>query len=209
MTTQQNKPISDKRLLISYDIFEYTPQMIRESKEKNSGKIIVRGILQKADTLNQNGRVYPMTILEREVRNYQKLISERRAVGELDHPEESTVSLKNSSHLITSTQWDGNTLIGEVEILNTPSGLILQSLIESNIKLGISSRGVGSVEKKGDYHVVQDDFQLICWDFVSEPSTTGAFMLPEGVRIRENSVQSRLTRVEGALDTVLVMRGKK
>lgn len=208
MTPQVANTVSDKRLLISYDIFEYTPQMIKESKEKNSGKIVVRGILQKADTLNQNGRVYPMTILEREVRNYQKLISERRAVGELDHPEESTVSLKNSSHLITSTQWDGNTLIGEVEILNTPSGLILQSLIESNIKLGISSRGVGSVEKKGDYHVVQDDFQLICWDFVSEPSTTGAFMLPEGVRIRENSVQSRLTRVEGALDTVLVMRKK-
>lgn len=169
-----------KRLLCSWQEFPLvTKKQLQESREHNNGKIVLKGILQKADTLNQNGRVYPYDILAREVENYQKYILERRATGECDHPETSIVSLKEVSHNIIKTWWEGKVVWGEIEILNTPNGKILQTLIEDNIKLGISSRGVGSTEKEGDYHVVQDDFQLICWDFVSEPSTPGAFMLPE------------------------------
>jgi len=166
------------KLLTEYNIFEYTPEMIKESMEQNNGKVVMKGILQKANTLNQNGRVYPLPILQREIMNYQKFIREGRSLGELDHPDSSVVELKNVSHIVRDAQMDGDAVIGTVEILNTPSGKILQSLIESGVTLGISSRGVGTTKRQGDTQVVQDDFQLICWDFVSEPSTPGAFMLP-------------------------------
>lgn len=181
---------SEPRLLSTYEIFDYSPEMIKESKEVNNGKIIMKGVLQKADTLNQNGRIYPLQILEREVRNYQKFIAERRALGELDHPDTSVVNLKNSSHLVTEARIENGTVYGTVEILPTPSGMILRDLVEAGVKLGISSRGVGSTAKDGDYYVVQDDFQLICWDYVSEPSTPGAFMLPEGKRISLGDVEA-------------------
>jgi Prohead core protein serine protease len=180
---------TDLRLLNSYEVFDYTPDMIKESREKNGGKVLMKGILQKADTLNQNGRIYPMSVLEREVRNYQKFIAENRALGELDHPDSSVVNLKNVSHVIKEAYLEKGVVYGTVELLDTPSGKILQSLVESGVKLGISSRGVGSTKKQGDYHIVQDDFQLICWDYVSEPSTPGAFMLPEGKQI--NSAELR------------------
>ena len=180
----------DLKLLNSYEVFDYTPDMIKESREKNNGKVVMRGILQKADTLNQNGRIYPMAVLEREVRNYQKFIAENRALGELDHPDSSVVNLKNVSHVIKEAYLDKGVVYGSVELLDTPSGKILQSLVESGVKLGISSRGVGSVKKQGDYHIVQDDFQLICWDYVSEPSTPGAFMLPEGRTINSNELRN-------------------
>ena len=180
----------DLKLLNSYEVFDYTPDMIKESREKNNGKVVMRGILQKADTLNQNGRIYPMAVLEREVRNYQKFIAENRALGELDHPDSSVVNLKNVSHVIKEAYLDRGVVYGTVELLDTPSGKILQSLVESGVKLGISSRGVGSVKKQGDYHIVQDDFQLICWDYVSEPSTPGAFMLPEGRTINSSELRN-------------------
>jgi len=172
--------MADLKLLNSYEVFNYTPEMIKESRESNGGKILMKGILQKADTLNQNGRIYPRNILEREIRNYQKFIVENRALGELDHPDSSVVNLKNVSHIIKEAYLEGDVVYGSVEILDTPSGKILQSLVESGVKLGISSRGVGSTKKQGDYQIVQDDFQLICWDYVSEPSTPGAFMMAEG-----------------------------
>jgi hypothetical protein len=180
----------DLKLLNSYEVFDYTPDMIKESREKNNGKVMMKGILQKADTLNQNGRIYPMAVLEREVRNYQKFIAENRALGELDHPDSSVVNLKNVSHVIKEAYLDKGVVYGTVELLDTPSGKILQSLVESGVKLGISSRGVGSVKKQGDYHIVQDDFQLICWDYVSEPSTPGAFMLPEGRTINSKELRN-------------------
>ena len=160
------------KLLTEYNIFEYTPEMITESVDMNGGKIIMTGVLQKANTLNQNGRVYPLPILQREIMNYQKFIREGRSLGELDHPDSSVVELKNVSHIVRDAQMDGDVVVGTVEILNTPSGKILRSLIESGIKLGISSRGVGTTKRQGDTQVVQDDFQLICWDFVSEPSSS-------------------------------------
>jgi hypothetical protein len=186
--------MSDIRLITSWQPFEYDSKMVAESRLKNSGKIMMKGILQKANTLNQNGRIYPLPILEREVRNYQKFIEEKRALGECDHPESSVVELKNASHIIREAHMDGDVCYGTVELLDTPSGKILQSLVESGVTLGISSRGVGSTRREGDYQVVQDDFQLICWDFVSEPSTPGAFMMREGVEIRRSELNKVFTK---------------
>ncbi len=176
------------KLLTEWSAWEYSKELIEESKEKNDGKIVMKGVLQKSDTLNQNGRIYPKVILEREVRNYQKFIAENRALGECDHPDSSVVELKNASHIVREAYMDGDVCYGVVELLNTPSGKILQSLVESGVTLGISSRGVGSTKRKGDVDVVQDDFQLICWDFVSEPSTPGAFMMKEGIEVRRNDL---------------------
>lgn len=204
--------MNDLRLLNSYEIFDYTPEMIKESREKNNGKVMMKGVLQKADTLNQNGRIYPIHVLEREVRNYQKFIVENRALGELDHPDSSVVNLKNVSHVIREAYLESGTVYGVVELLDTPSGKILQSLVDSGVKLGISSRGVGSTKKQGDYHVVQDDFQLICWDYVSEPSTPGAFMLPEGRRITSAELQkvfNKSDRVDRILNDIMSYGGKK
>ncbi len=168
------------QVINSYATFDYTPEMIKESRELNDGKVLMKGILQKAETVNQNGRIYPKAILEREIRNYQKFIQESRALGECDHPDSSVVELKNVSHIIREAYLDGDVVYGTVELLDTPCGKILQSLVESGVKLGISSRGVGSTKRQGQYQIVQDDFQLICWDFVSEPSTPGAFVMREG-----------------------------
>jgi len=199
----------DLRLLNSYEVFDYTPEMIKESREKNGGKVVMKGILQKSDTLNQNGRIYPTAVLEREIRNYQKFISENRALGELDHPDSSVVNLKNVSHIVKEAHLEKGVVYGTVELLDTPSGKILQSLVESGVKLGISSRGVGSTKKQGDYHIVQDDFQLICWDYVSEPSTPGAFMLPEGKTINSfelRKVFNKSDRIDRIINDILATR---
>ena len=157
-----------------------TAEIIKESKEMYGGKVMLSGIIQRANTLNQNGRVYPKIILEREIMNYQKLIRENRALGECDHPDSSVVELKNVSHIVREAYMQGDDVYGKIEILDTPAGKIIQSLIESGVTLGISSRGVGSTNPQGGNQIVQDDFQLICFDMVSEPSTPGAFMLKEG-----------------------------
>ena len=182
-----------KQVLIDYIPFEVSSQQINESLSKN-GKLIVAGVLQRADAKNQNGRVYPRETLMREAENYSKVqIKERRALGELDHPDSSVVNLNNVSHNILEMHWKGNDLIGTVEVLGTPSGNILKELFKAGIKLGISSRGLGSVEeiRESDGYVdntpsdddnptvaVQPDFELIAFDFVSNPSTQGAFMSP-------------------------------
>lgn len=211
--------INEKRLLDTYDVFDYKvvtevvkPATIVEDAAGNKievpavKKVFMKGVLQKADILNQNGRIYPLHLLEREVRNYQKFIIENRALGELDHPDSSVVNLKNVSHIIREAHLENGVVYGTAEILDTPSGKILQSLVESGVKLGISSRGVGSTKKQGDYHIVQDDFQLICWDYVSEPSTPGAFMIPEGKRIAEAELKkifNKSDRIDRALNDIL------
>jgi hypothetical protein len=172
--------MSNKKLLTSFQPLELSAQGIKESRELNNGKIVLKGIMQRADAVNQNGRIYPRRILEREMENYQKFINERRALGELDHPSASVINLQNVSHLITEARWDGDSVVGSIELLDTPMGKIAQSLVESGVKLGISSRGVGSTSQQGDYDLVEDDFMLLCYDLVSEPSTSGAFMLREG-----------------------------
>lgn len=181
-----------RNVLLSWEAFEYDKNLITEARAQGL-PIILKGVLQRADTLNQNGRLYPLPILQREIRNYQKLINEGRALGELDHPDSSVIELKNVSHIVREAHMQGGVVYGSVELLNTPSGQILQSLLESGVKLGISSRGVGSTKKMTDGYVVQDDFQLICWDFVSEPSTPGAFMLKEG-KIAQSEIDNYFTR---------------
>tara|TARA_B100000131_G_scaffold190088_1_gene182846 strand:- start:213 stop:824 length:612 start_codon:yes stop_codon:yes gene_type:complete len=188
--------MSERKLLTSWLAFDYSPDMIKESREENGGKVMMKGILQKADTLNQNGRIYPIEILEREVRNYQKFIQENRALGECDHPDSSVVELKNASHIVREAHMDNGVCYGTVELLDTPSGKILQSLVESGVTLGISSRGVGSTRRDGDYDVVQDDFQLICWDFVSEPSTPNAFMMKEGKDFSREDLNRHFTKTD-------------
>ena len=160
-------------LLIETRLFE------GKVNEDDSGRTIVKGILQRAGAENQNGRVYPREILEREAKKYEQLITERRALGELDHPDSSVINLKNVSHNVREIHWDNDDLVGTVEILPTPSGNILKELLKAGILLGISSRGMGSVVNIGEGKVkVGEDFELIGWDFVSNPSTHGAFMVP-------------------------------
>ena len=188
--------MSDRKLLTEWLAFDYSPETIKESREANGGKVLMKGILQKADTLNQNGRIYPLEILDREVRNYQKFIKENRALGECDHPDSSVVELKNASHIVRDAYMQEGICYGTVELLDTPSGKILQSLVESGVTLGISSRGVGSTRRDGDYDVVQDDFQLICWAFVSEPSTPNAFMMKEGKDFSRSELNKHFTKTD-------------
>jgi len=167
-----------------------------------SGGMYLTGKLQQADTQNGNGRVYPLVVLMREVENYTKLVKENRALGELDHPDDSVINLKNASHLVTSIWMDGDTVMGKVKVLDTPSGKVLKSLVESGVKLGISSRGMGSVENRNGQTIVQDDFQLICFDFVSEPSTPEAFMVKEAKEFN-NKVFTKADRINRLLNEVL------
>lgn len=171
--------MEDKRLIVDYvGSFELTPQQINESMMKNDGKLILSGVMQRCDAINQNGRKYPVEILRRESDKYKNVfIKERRALGELDHPESPVVNLSNVSHNVLDLWWDGNNLMGKIEILGTPSGNIAKELLKAGIRLGISSRGMGSVKSIGEGKVeVQDDFEIVCWDLVSNPSTQGAFM---------------------------------
>ena len=162
-----------KGLLIETNLFE------GRVNEDSSGRTMVKGILQRAGAENQNGRVYPRKVLERELKKYETLIKERRALGELDHPDSSVINLKNVSHNIKEVHWEGNDVVGTVEILPTPSGNILKELLRAGILLGISSRGMGSTQPMKDNKLlVGEDFELIGWDFVSNPSTHGAFMTP-------------------------------
>ena len=162
-----------KNLLIETKLFE------GKVEEDAGGRTIVKGVLQRAGAENQNGRVYPKPTLMREAQKYEQLIKERRALGELDHPDSTVINLKNVSHNVREIHWEGDDLFGTVEILATPSGNILKELLKAGILLGISSRGMGSTKQmEGNKVEVQEDFELIGWDFVSNPSTHGAFMVP-------------------------------
>ena len=169
-----------KQVLIEYMAFKPLPQSLHEAKMNPNKNLVVEGIVQRADAKNENGRVYPKGILHREVEKYiAGPIAQNRALGELDHPESSVISLKNVCHNIKQLWWEGDDLFGRIEVLNTPSGNILKDLLMNNITVGISSRGMGSVKQLGENTVeVQDDFDLVCWDFVSTPSTHGAYMKP-------------------------------
>jgi len=168
-----------------------------EKIEVANGATYLTGIMQKSDQLNGNGRIYPHNVLVREMKNYQKLIDERRALGELDHPEDSVVNLKNASHMVTDVWWNGKDVMGKIKVLDTPSGNILKSLVDGGVKLGISSRGLGSVhEDNSGNTVVEDDFQLICFDFVSEPSTPGAYMsVNEAMEKKAFTKADRINRI--------------
>ena len=186
-----------RNLLVDYIPFELSAEQINESLKENNGKLVVKGVLQRANAKNQNGRVYPMEILQREAKNYsEQFITQKRALGELDHPDSSVVNLQNVSHNITEMHWEGDNLLGTVEILTTPSGNILRELFKNGIKLGISSRGMGSVETIEEADgtpttKVGNDFELIAFDFVSNPSTHGAFMYPLQESVDKSQTQGR------------------
>ena len=197
-----------KQLIVDYIPFEILPEQISESMKENNGKLVVKGVLQRADTKNQNGRVYPKEILMREAKKYFKnFIHQKRAMGELDHPESSVVNLANVSHNITEMNWNGDDLVGTVEVLGTPAGNILKELFKSGIKLGISSRGMGSVEAMNedeDSQEVQNDFELIAFDFVSNPSTHGAFMYPMHEGVEPKVVRdTKYGKVEAVINDIL------
>lgn len=192
-------------LLIDYMPFQFTKEAINESMNRNDGKLIVRGVLQRAEVRNQNGRSYPRAILEREITSYRDTkIQNKRALGELDHPESSVVNLKNVSHNITQIDWNGDDVVGTVEILNTPSGNILKELFKAGIELGISSRGMGSVRQIDEStSEVQEDFQLVGWDFVSDPSTQGAFMKPVNESKQYNYINEHNTEAHNLIHAII------
>jgi hypothetical protein len=194
-----------KSLLIEYSLF--TPKSTVLTEGLKGGKnLIVEGVIQRAEAKNQNGRVYPKETLAREVEKYvEGPIAENRALGELDHPESSIINLKNVSHNIKQLWWEGNDLIGKVEILPTPSGNILKELFLNNITVGISSRGMGSVQPLGEGTVeVQDDFELLCFDFVSTPSTQGAFMTPVGLNENYNPhIISKYSKINSIISDII------
>ena len=196
-----------KQLIVDYLPFEIQPHQISEAIKENNGKLVVKGVLQRADTKNQNGRVYPKDILMREAKKYfENFIGQKRAMGELDHPESSVVNLANVSHNISDMKWNGDDLVGTVEVLGTPAGNILKELFKSGIKLGISSRGMGSVETmmESGAQEVQDDFELIAFDFVSNPSTHGAFMYPMNESVENNIVRdTKYGKVEAVINDIL------
>lgn len=203
--TTENK----KFLLKEFTSFEYNDDDVKKITEKG-GPMILNGILQKANTLNQNGRIYPHHILEREIRNYEKLIREKRAFGELDHANEPIVNMKNISHTIREIWMEGDVVYGKVEVLDTPCGKIIEAIIKAGCRPGISSRALGSLQRENNVNVVQDDLQIICWDFVSEPSTPMAFMqLAEAKVIDMNSARKAFTKsdfVERAVNDILSLR---
>jgi len=177
-------------LLQEYRQFKVDKLLVERSIKENK-PLMVSGIIQRAEAKNQNGRIYPKDILEREIKKYAEgPVKERRAMGELDHPESSVINLQNVSHNIVEVKMKGNDVYGKVEILSTPAGNILKELFRNGITVGISSRGMGSVKENVSEGTVevQDDFELLCFDFVSTPSTHGAFMSPMG--INENTTHT-------------------
>jgi hypothetical protein len=175
-----------KNLLIETIAFTPTPLKLSEGKS-GSGLPLVEGILATAEVKNGNGRYYSKKIWDREINKYMDSVRQNRAVGELDHPESTVINLKNVCHNIKDIWWNGDHIMGRIELLPTPSGNILQALINSGITVGVSSRGMGSVKQMGETLEVQDDFELLCWDFVSTPSNPGSWMYAEGKhRMNEN-----------------------
>ena len=203
-----------KQLLTEY--FELCPEgrcpidRLTETEKRSisDGAVYLVGICQKAGTKNGNGRIYRKDILQREVENYQKSIVERRSLGELDHPDDSVVNLKNCSHLAVKMWWEGENVMAKFEVLDTPAGKILKDLVKANVKLGISSRGLGSVKEEKGATMVEDDFQLICFDMVSEPSTPGAYLKHQkkpdvGQEINLYIKESKQNKVDQLIDSIL------
>ena len=194
-----------RKLLIETQTLKFSPKTLNENVSKENGNIVVEGILATCEVKNGNGRYYARELWEREMDKYNDLIAERRSLGELDHPESQVINLQNVSHLITEYSWDGDNIMGKIEILPTPSGNILKELIKNGVTVGVSSRGMGSLEQRGDIMEVQDDFELLCWDFVSTPSNPGSFMgvLQEG----KTEVIYDYTKVNSIIHEILCSKG--
>lgn len=188
-------------LLVEYRPFKPT---ITESKTR-PGVMEVTGVMQRAGAKNQNGRIYKKSLLERECKKYiEEFVKVGNAYGELDHPESPIVSLKNASHVVKDLWWEGDDLMGRVELLNTPSGNIVKEIIKGGHTIGISSRGTGSVQQTSEgYLDVQPDFELVCWDFVSNPSTHGAFLSPTSLNESAQKSQKNYQKVHQIIREIL------
>ena len=173
-----------------------------EKRYVADGGMILSGIMQMTETQNGNGRVYQHSTMVREVQNYQKLVKENRALGELDHPDDSVINLRNCSHMVTEIWMEGKNVMGKIKVLDTPSGKILKELVNGGVTVGVSSRGMGSVREEKGRTIVEDDFQLICFDMVSEPSTPGAFMMKEA-KDYQNKVFTKADKINRLLNEVL------
>jgi len=183
-------------ILREYLALDYDKDVIAEAHEKKK-PIIVSALLQRADSLNQNKRIYPKEILMREVANYEKAISEGRATGELDHPDSSVVSLENISHIIREIWWEGNDVKGKVEILDTPKGRIARDLMVAGVKIGISSRCVGdTITDDEGIEVVDESLMLVAFDLVSEPSTHEAWLMSEGKQVSIDNIRQMVPKVD-------------
>ena len=195
----------NKKLLIETHTVKISPSQLTENVNKESGNLMVEGILATAEVKNGNGRYYSKGLWDREMDKYSELIEQRRSMGELDHPESTVINLKNVSHLISEYWWDGDNVMGKIEILPTPSGNILKELVKAGVTVGVSSRGMGSLEERGGVMEVQDDFELLCWDFVSTPSNPGSYMhtLNEG---KQNVVYD-YTNVNKIIHEILCSKG--
>lgn len=197
-----------KQLLIErINNFSLTPQLLQESIKENNGRLIVKGVVQRAEAKNGNGRVYPKETLMREIEKYKNTyIKENRALGELDHPESPIINLKNVCHNVKDVWWEGDDVMAKIEILTTPSGNILKELLLNGITVGISSRGMGSVKQIGETVEVQDDFELLCWDFVSTPSTQGAFMEIVNESQQFNQPINKLNKINELITEIICNR---
>ena len=195
------------KLLVETQLFKPKSIMLSEGKTSERGLPLVEGILATAEVKNGNGRYYSKDLWEREIDKYQNLVREHRAMGELDHPDSTVINLQNVSHNIADMWWDGDNVMGKIEILPTPAGNILKALVESGITVGVSSRGMGSLEDKGGILEVQDDFELLCWDFVSTPSNPDSFMhlIKEGL---DFTSQSKYSKVNSILQEILCSNGQ-
>ena len=194
-------------LLVETQLFKPKGFVLSEGKVSDRGLPIVEGILATAEIKNGNGRYYSRDLWDREITKYQKLVKEHRAMGELDHPESSVINLQNVSHNISDMWWDGDHVMGKIEILPTPCGNILKALVESGITVGVSSRGMGSLEDRDGILEVQDDFELLCWDFVSTPSNPDSYMrlIKEGL---DFSSQNKYTKVNSTISEILCSNGQ-
>ena len=183
-----------KQVLIETQYFTAKPLKLVEGTVPTSNPL-VEGILATCEVKNGNGRYYSRDLWEREIKKYMECVNANRALGELDHPDSSIINLKNVSHNIKKMWWDGDHVMGAIELLPTPSGNILKALFENKIPVGVSSRGMGSLKQMGDLMEVQDDFELLCWDFVSTPSNPGSYMKERGM-MNESKTGQQLNKYQ-------------
>ena len=196
----------NKKLIIETHTLQLSPTSLTESVNKSNGNMVVEGILATCEVKNGNGRYYSKELWEREMDKYNELIEQRRSMGELDHPESQIINLQNVSHLISGYRWEGNDIIGKIEVLPTPAGNILKALVGNGVTVGVSSRGMGSLEENREGVMeVQDDFELLCWDFVSTPSNPGSYMhmIKEGIEIPKHNY----TKVNSIIHEILCSKG--
>ena len=196
-----------KQVLIETQYFTAKPIKLAEGKS-STGNPLVQGILATAEVKNGNGRYYSKDLWEREIKKYMKCVNANRALGELDHPDSSIINLKNVSHNIKKIWWDGDHVMGAIELLPTPSGNILRALFENRIPVGVSSRGMGSLKQMGDLMEVQDDFELLCWDFVSTPSNPGSYMKEKGMMNESKNIQyNKYIKANSIITEILCANG--